>query len=237
MLEATAPSTVRQVPIEGVVITDAELDHSLGIVLLREARVLPIYATAAAQAILEYDSRVLPLTRTFSDVPLTTLPLDGTTPLNYRDGASSGLTVEAFEVPAGPPRFASHARAGHTVGLVLRESDGGRSCAFVPGCGAFDDRLRNRLSRVDALFFDGTFWSDDELIRLGIGERTARQLDHLPVGGPDGSLAALEALPCAHRIYTHINNTNPMLLEQSPERAAVDAAGITVGFDGLRLLL
>ena len=94
-------------------------------------------------------------------------------------------------------------------------------CAFVPGCGELTPALVDRLARPTSLLFDGTFWTDDELIALGIGNRTAREMDHLPIGGPGGSLEQLRALPCRHRVYTHINNTNPMLLEQSPERAAV----------------
>ena len=92
------------------------------------------------------------------------------------------------------------------------------------------------LSAVsDILLFDGTFWSDDELIEPGIGRRTARQMDHVPIAGPGGSLERLAALPCRHRIYTHINNTNPILLERSGERASVVRAGLAVGYDGWHL--
>src|SRR5205814_10492300 len=103
----------------------------------------------------------------------------------------------------------------------IREEATGAACAFVPGCGDLDSALLHDLARVDALLFDGTFWSDDELIAAGIGDRTARAMDHVPIDGPGGSLERLAALPCRHRVYTHINNTNPILLEQSLERAAV----------------
>ena len=228
------PATVRHVPIEGVVLTDAEIDHSLGIVLLREARYLPLYATEAVQSVLDADSRVLAVARAFSTVPWTVLPLDSEVELRHRDGASSGLSVEAFTVPAGPPQFALEAPEGHTVGLLLREPLHGRVCAIVPGCGALTPALLARLAQADILLFDGTFWSDDEPVALGISSRTAREMDHLPIGGPGGSLEQLAALPCRHRVYTHINNTNPVLLERSPERAAVVQAGLTVGYDGLQ---
>lgn len=231
------PSTIRHVPIEGVLLTDAEIDHTLGIVLLREARRLPVYATRAVQSILDRDSRVLPMTRAFSEVPVTDLPLNTPVPLCYRDGSASGLEVEAFPVAAGPPRFATRADEGHTVGFMIREPAGGTACAFVPGCGDLEAPLLTRLAEADALLFDGTFWADDELIALGIGERTARELDHLPIAGRGGSLERLTALPCPHRIYTHINNTNPILLDDSTERAIVTRAGITIGFDGLHLTL
>jgi pyrroloquinoline quinone biosynthesis protein B len=231
------PATVRHVPIEGVLLTDAEIDHSLGIVLLREAVHLPLYVTAAIQSVLDHDSRFLPVTRAFADVPVTELSLDVPTELHHRDGTPSGLHVEAFAVPAGPPRFASAAHEGHTVGLIVRDRDGGAACAFVPGCGDLTPSLLARLARVDILLFDGTFWQDDELVAVGISSRTAREMDHLPIAGPGGSLEQLAALPCRHRVYTHINNTNPILLEHSPERAAVVRAGVTVGYDGLHLTM
>lgn len=217
--------------------TDAEIDHTLGIVLLREAGHLSLYATRAVQSILDRDSCLLRVTRAFSDVSVTDLPMNTPVPLCYRDGSSSGLLVEAFAVPAGPPRFAVGEEEGHTVGFMLREESSGTRCAFVPGCGALDDALLTRLAEADALLFDGTFWSDDELIVLGISQRTARALDHLPIAGLGGSLEQIAALPCRHRVYTHINNTNPVLLDDSPERAIVMGAGITIGVDGLHLAL
>jgi pyrroloquinoline quinone biosynthesis protein B len=226
---------VRYVPLDGVLLTDAEIDHSLGIVLLREARHLPVYATAAVRSILECDSRLLAVTRAFSEVPVTELPLDTLVPITYRDGSPSGLAVSAFLVVADPPRFAAREDKGHTVGLMVHDTINGTRCAFVPGCGGLDAALVDRLAQADALFFDGTFWSDDELIAIGVGTRKARELDHVPIAGPGGSLERLATLPCRYRIYTHINNTNPILLERSAERAEVDRAGIVVGYDGLRL--
>jgi pyrroloquinoline quinone biosynthesis protein B len=221
------------VPVEGIVVTDAEVDHTLGIVLLREARHLQLYATAAVRAILERDSRILPVTQAFAEVRVTELPLDERVCLRYRDGTSSGLSVQPFAVPAGPPRFATESGAGHTVGLILSDEATGGICAFVPGCGDLDQRLLERLGATDLLLFDGTFWTDDELVTLGISDRSARDMDHLPVSGATGSLTRLSALSRPQKVYTHINNTNPMLLEVSPERATVERAGFEVGADGM----
>ena len=98
-------------------------------------------------------------------------------------------------------------------------------------------RLLDRLAGAELVLFDGTFWTDDELIALGIGQRTARAMDHLPVSGPDGSLEQLAALPARHKVYTHINNTNPMLIEDSPQRLEVERHGLVVGADGMRFTL
>jgi pyrroloquinoline quinone biosynthesis protein B len=157
--------------------------------------------------------------------------------LCYRDGGSSGLSVESFVVPAGPPRFTREEMPGHTVGLIVRDRATGGTCAFVPGCGELDPALLERLSGVDLMLFDGTFWTDDEMIRLGIGDRTARQMDHLPISGPGGSLERLATLPARQKVYSHINNTNPMLLEDSAERALVESRGLRVGADGMRFTL
>jgi len=233
-LPVAPPEGPRHVPVAGVVTTDAELDHTLGIVLLREGQRLRLYMTCAVRQVLERDSSILPVTRAFADVEVIELPSrGGPVPLTYAGGAASGLTVETFPVPAGPPRFASEELPGHTVGLVLRDGVTGGSCAFVPGCGGLDEALLARLDAATLVLFDGTFWTDDELIRLGIGDRTARQMDHLPVSGPDGSLERLSQLRARHRVYTHINNTNPMLVEDSPERALVERHGLLVGMDGM----
>ncbi|HZA97625.1 MAG TPA: pyrroloquinoline quinone biosynthesis protein PqqB [Gemmatimonadales bacterium] len=227
---------VRHVPIEGVALTDAELDHTLGILLLREARSLQLYATNPVRAILEQDSRILPVTRAFANTSVTPLPVGDQVQLCYRDGSPSGLFLESFLVPAGPPRFASGAEPGHTTGFLIRDATDG-SCAFVPGCGELTASLLEYLNTVDVLLFDGTFWRDEELIDLGISNRTARAMDHLPVSGAHGSLMQLAELTVPHKVYTHINNTNPMLLEDSSERAAVEQAGVTVGSDGMSFLV
>jgi pyrroloquinoline quinone biosynthesis protein B len=236
-LPVPTPEGSRHVPVEGIALTDAELDHTVGIVLLREARRLQLCATAAVIRMLEEDSRILPVTRAFAEVKVATMVPDAEVSLCYQDGDSTGLVVESFTVPAGPPRFARDDLPGHTVGLIIRDRATGGSCAFVPGCGDLDGSLLDRLAGAGLLLFDGTFWTNDELIRLGIGDRTARQMDHLPVSGPDGSLEKLAPLPVQHKVYSHINNTNPMLLEDSPERAVVERRGLRVGADGMRFTL
>jgi pyrroloquinoline quinone biosynthesis protein B len=231
------PEGSRHVPLEGVVLTDAELDHTVGIMLLREARHLQLCATPAVLQVLESDSRILPVTRAFAEVKVTAMTPGSRIPLCDRDGADAGLRIESFVVPAGPPRFATVDTPGHTVGVMVTDGATGASCAFVPGCGDLDSAMLDRLGRADLVLFDGTFWTDDELIRLGIGQRTAHEMDHLAISGPHGSLDRLSGLPSRHKVYTHINNTNPMLLEDSPERALVERRGLRVGADGMRFTL
>jgi pyrroloquinoline quinone biosynthesis protein B len=236
-LPVPAPTTMRHVPIEGILTTDAELDHTMGIALLREGRLLQLYSTRAVHEVLSQDSRIVPVTFAFARVKVTELALDASAPIHYHDGADSGLRVTPVAVAGDPPRFARRDLPGHTVGLFIEDTRSGGTLAFVPGCGALDDALLARLARADLLLFDGTFWTDDEMIRLGLSEHTALQMDHLPVSGTEGSLARLAGLPCRHRVYTHINNSNPMLIEDSQERRTVTQAGLLVGDDGMRFTL
>ncbi len=226
---------MRDVPVEAVVLTDAELDHSLGLLLLREGRALRLYATQAVTDVLEQDSRILPTVRAFASVSSVALPLDQEVVLHDRAGAPMGLTIEAFAVGGDAPRFASEDSIGSTVGLMIRDETR-VSAAYVPGCASVTPALIARIRSAGALLFDGTFWSDEELITLGISPSRARDMGHVPIGGPDGSLAALTTLePGPVVFYTHINNTNPILIEDSPERRIVEAAGAHVGLDGERL--
>jgi pyrroloquinoline quinone biosynthesis protein B len=215
--------------VEGIVTTDAELDHTLGLVLLREARALQLYATASVRNILECSSNILPVTGAFAAVTVTETGLHRRSELKYRDRTLSGIAVTPFPVPGDPPRFAPDAEPGHTVGLIVEDEATGGRMAFVPGCGELDSELQD----TDLLLFDGTFWSDDELVALGISERRAREMDHLPISGNGGSLSWLSSLQRPQTVYTHINNTNPILLEDSSERAEVEQRGLKVGFDGM----
>jgi pyrroloquinoline quinone biosynthesis protein B len=228
---------VRHVPVEGIVLTDAELDHTLGVTLLREGRLLQLIATPAVLRTIAEDSRILPVTQAFATVQLAEVALGESTPINYRDGSPSGLAVEMRAVRGDAPRFARKEEVGHTVAAFITDTVSGKTFAFVPGCGGLGPKLLSRLDDVDLLLFDGTFWTEDELIRLDISTRRASSMGHVPISGAEGSLAALSQLTCGQKVYTHINNTNPMLIESSPERAAVEAAGMVVGMDGMRFEL
>lgn len=228
---------LRYTPVEAIALTDAELDHTLGLALMREAGLLRVYATDAVERVLTEDSRLLETTRAFAVVEGERLPLDR--PIELRDGAGQplGLSVEAFAVAGDKPRFAKDSgdsRPGYVVGLLVSEPARGAVMAFVPGVGIVDAALLDRIARAKLALIDGTFWRDDELVALGIGPSTAREMDHVPIDGPGGSLGPLKRLASSMQVvYTHINNTNPILIEDSPERRVVESAGIKVGDDGM----
>ena len=126
-------------------------------------------------------------------------------------------------------------KSGNTVGARISS---GKSCFYyVPGCSQLDAEMRGRLADAELVFFDGTLWTDDELIASRTGSKTGRRMGHMPVGGDDGSLTALKSIGVRRLVYTHMNNTNPMLVEGSHEGAAVAAAGAEIGYDGMELTL
>jgi pyrroloquinoline quinone biosynthesis protein B len=218
--------------IAGCVLTDAELDHTAGLLLLREGGGYGIVSTPLVRRWL---SRHLSVNTILAERAWLDLPLDGPLELPLADSKSSGLRVRAFEVDRHVPRFIAEDTAsavGSVVGLHIEDANTGGKLVYVPCLARVSDRLRAETQGADALLLDGTFWSEDEPIRLGIGSRTAPEMGHLPVSGLQGSLAWLAELPVRHRVYVHINNTNPMLDERGPEWAMVHDGGVTVAADG-----
>ena len=154
--------------------------------------------------------------------------------------AVAGMEVELFAVPGKVPLYLERGEpqtaeeSGANVGVELRA--GGARLVFVPGAAALTPSLMQRLAQADVVMFDGTLFTDDEMIRNGSGSKTGRRMGHMPIDGVDGSLAALAGLS-ARRIYIHINNTNPVLIDGSPERRQVEAAGFEVAADGMEIAL
>jgi pyrroloquinoline quinone biosynthesis protein B len=229
------PERARQSAVAAVGLTDGEIDHTLGLLLLREAAAkLPVYAPAWVAALLEQDWPVYRVLEAYAGVDARPLPENE--PVVLRDGAARdlGLSCAAVPVARRPPRYARGAPPGaFDVGLRLEHPGTGAVLGYVPTAGAVDGAVRRIAAGADVLLFDGTFWSDDELRRAGVDAPTAREMGHLPIGGADGSLALLPALGAKRTVFVHINNTNPILDRASPERAQVEAAGIEIAEDGM----
>ncbi|HEX4253937.1 MAG TPA: pyrroloquinoline quinone biosynthesis protein PqqB [Streptosporangiaceae bacterium] len=223
----------RQVPLRAVLLTDAELDHTLGLLLLREGRGLDVYATEAVHEVLCHGTGLLRVLGAYCRVRWH--PVDpgagGEVPLG------GGLSYRAFDVPtAKRARFGPQDAAGRVVGYRFRQDGAqGATLVFLPCLPELTASIRAELDGCAALLVDGTCWQDDELIRLGLAGKTARDMGHLPISGPGGSLAELAPLPIGRTIYTHINNTNPILLEDSAERRTLAGHGFEVAADGLEL--
>jgi pyrroloquinoline quinone biosynthesis protein B len=227
----------RGTAIEAILLTDADLDHTLGLFTLREGSALTIYATATVQRALS-KGLALPAALAHYCRLEWREPARVLTPLLTADGQPSGLRYLAIPLEGKAPRYLGERgwpEPGYRVGYCFIDDQTAGCLLFLPGLATFEAHLEPYLFTCDALLLDGTFWSEHELEEQGVGTLTAGQMGHLPIGGPAGSLAYLTRLPIRHRIYIHINNTNPILVENSPQHAAVRAAGVEVGWDGQEL--
>ena len=233
-LAAERTDGIRGTPVAGVLLTDAEIDHTAGLLLLREASsALRVYGSDAVRGALTDGYPVLPMLAAYCGVQWHTLE-----PGRWLAIDGSSLEVKSFAVGGDAPRYLTAAGADvQASGLVFRDRATGGVLTYVPGLARLDDELLGRFEASTVVLVDGTFWRDDELVRLGISERTARQMGHVPLSGPDGTLEAFAALQRPRVILVHINNTNPVLLERSPEREAVLRAGVEVADDGLEIEL
>jgi pyrroloquinoline quinone biosynthesis protein B len=224
----------RTTPLEAVLLTDAELDHTLGLLLLREAPALTLYATAAVHATLCDGSGVLRTLERYCPVEWRAVVPGADVVL------ADGLSCRAFDVPTTKQnRFGAGVgpgiEHGRVVGYRLTDERSGGTLVYLPGVQALTAAVRAEIAGCDCLLIDGTCFRDDELIRLGLAGRTSREMGHLPLDGPDGSLAQLPALGAKRTIFVHVNNTNPILLDGTPERRAVEDSGMEVAMDGLEV--
>jgi pyrroloquinoline quinone biosynthesis protein B len=228
-LDAQPVGGVRAAPVAGVLLTDAEIDHTAGLLLLRESQTpLRIFGDASVERALRDGYPVLEILGRYCGAEWRSLEPGRTQPL-----AGSPLTVEPFRAGGDPPRYSDV--DVQASGFVFRA--GGAVVTYVPGLAAWDDGVVARAAASDLVLVDGTFWRDDELPRLGVTERRAQDMGHVPLSGPGGTLEVLKGLERPRKVLVHINNTNPILLEDSAERAEVVRAGVEVAYDGLEVEL
>jgi pyrroloquinoline quinone biosynthesis protein B len=219
----------RAVPLRAVALTDGELDHTLGLLLLREGGGLALHATEAVRDTLYDGTSLLRTLEAYCPVEWHPVVPDA-------DVRLGGLSYRAFDVPTTKrARFGTGEGKGRVVGYRVTDERGGRALVYLPGVQELTEEIRDRLADCACLLVDGTCWRDDELIRLGMAGKTAREMGHLPIDGPGGSLELLAPLPIERKIYIHINNTNPILLEDAPERRVVEERGMEVAVDGMEL--
>lgn len=232
------PGSLRNSPIAAVLLTGAEVDALMGLLHLRERHPFELWAAPPAQAVLDAN----PIFRALNPEVVTrrALPLDAAFDL-------LGLRVTAYPVPGKVPLFAEGAGfaadgaeapladSGEALGVAL--SAGGGTLHAIPGCAMMTPALRERLRGADTVLFDGTLFTDDEMIRLGAGPKTGRRMGHMPMTGEGGTLEAFAGLGLRRRIFLHVNNTNPALLADSPERAHLAAAGWEVAEDGMEIFV
>jgi len=228
---------LRDSPIAGVVLTSADIDQIAGLLSLRELQPFQLYCTSSLRRILQDNSMFGMLNRIPNQVAWSEIQPGQSLPLSTIEGTDSGIRCTALSLGTRYPAYVSRENAASLLpeealqGLIVESSSGGR-VAYLPAVPSVDDQLLKRLEIVDLLLFDGTFWSDDELIRVQGNGQTARQMGHIPVSGKDGSLCRLACLQRPRKVFIHINNTNPMLNESAAEYREMRSAGWELAEDG-----
>ena len=236
-LRDEVPNSVRSSPIAGVLLSDGEIDHTAGLMILRESdEPLQIYGTNAVRQGLTEGFSLLRVLKNYCGV--NWVNIEPGSKVNLSNNDDNGLEVEVFSLPSKPPKYMRSsvpAEGNWVVGFTFRDSGG--VVTYAPALAELSDSILERFENSDCILVDGTFWQDNELIGMGTSTRTARMMGHLPLSGDDGSLIRLSKLSSKRKIFTHINNTNPMLIANSTERKIVEAAGMEVAYDGLTIEL
>jgi pyrroloquinoline quinone biosynthesis protein B len=233
------PGRLRDSPIRAVLLTGGEVDNVAGLLSMRERQPFTIWATGRILKILDGNPIFEALDREI--VERRVMPLDRPVAIAGPEG-ELGINVCAFPVPGKVPLYLENRTSGdlsgdsdETIGLEI--SAGGRSFHYIPGCAKLTPQICRRIDGSDLLFFDGTLWSDDEMITTGVGSKTGRRMGHMSMSGPEGSIAALSHLRLRRKMFIHVNNTNPAMLLDSRQRAQLASAGWEVAADGTEIEL
>lgn len=229
----------RDSAIAAIVLVDGQVDHTAGLLMLREsAAPLPVWCTDNVHADLTGGHPIFGVLGHYCGVERRSITPDG---CEFSVDGVAGVSWRALPVPGKPAPYSPHREApvaGDNVALVLRDATTRRAAVYAPGLGEMEPALWQALEQAACVLIDGTFWSDDEMIALGVSRKRARDIGHLPQSGRGGMLEWLGRLPAAtRRILIHVNNTNPILDEDSPQHAELARRGIEVAWDGLEIEL
>jgi pyrroloquinoline quinone biosynthesis protein B len=240
-LAPDAAGGARSSPIRAVALTNGDVDHIAGLLNLRERQAFDIYASRRVLDVLRSNSIFEILAPDL--VRRVELPLGSPLPI-HGGGSSLGLTLEAFAAPGKVALYLEDVNApnlgtqeGDTLGLRVIEDATGKGFIYLPGCARLDAPLAERLRGADLVFCDGTLWSENEMLEQGLMPKTGSRMGHMNMSGPEGSIAAFAPLDVRRKVFIHINNSNPVLDANSPERAAAQAAGWSIGEDGMEFEL
>ena len=230
---------MRDTAIGAIVLCDGQVDHTTGLYMLREStHPWPLWCTDSTYADLTRGNPVLGVLAFFCGVDRRRIECDATA---FKIDGIEGVTWRALAVASKPAPYSPNRDspiAGDNLALVIEDDPSGRRVVYAPGLAALDGPVWNAMQSADCVLVDGTFWTDDEMIRLGISKKRATDIGHLPQSGPGGMLEGFGRLPATTRkILIHINNTNPILNEASPEAGELERLGIEVAWDGMEIAL
>lgn len=229
---------LRGTGIAAVLLVDSQIDHSTGLLMLREGCPFDVYTTDMVHEDLSSGFPVFAMLRSWEGgLSHHLLKTDGGA---TRIQGMPALQVTAVPVAGKAPPYSPHRHDPHlgdNVALFVEDLNSGGSLFYAPGLAGVDDTVVDYMLRADCLMVDGTFWREDEMIFAGVGTKLAREMGHLPQSGRGGMIELLQRFKDQRKILIHINNTNPILNEASPERAQLDAEGIEVAWDGMDLTI
>lgn len=235
------PKQPRHSPIAGILLNNGDMDHCLGLLSLRESHPLVAISTEAVRTGFTDNNVLYRTLQRFPDQVRWQIVRAGEEqPLRLPDGRDSGLVVTAVPVPGKRPLHLegiTSASPEDSVAFRIREQATGRTLTYASAVGGPSAGVEAAVAGADVVFFDGTFWAADELPSAGLGTKRAEDMAHWPVGGSGGSLGFLAGLPARRKLLIHINNTNPLLRENSQERQQLAAAGVELAHDGLEGVL
>ncbi|AWI78984.1 pyrroloquinoline quinone biosynthesis protein PqqB [Parazoarcus communis] len=229
---------LRDTAIAAIVLIDAQIDHTTGLYMLREHRQpWPVWCTPGVREDLSVGNPLFGVLGHYAGIDWHEVPLAGA----FSIERAAGLGFEALPLTSNAPPYSPHRdrpQPGDNIGVSLINTKNGKRVFYAPGLGEMEPHVWAAMERADCVLVDGTLWTDDEMIRLGASQKTSRAMGHLPQSGAGGMLEWLDRLPATTRkVLIHINNTNPILDEDSPQRASLSARGIEVAFDGMEIEL
>lgn len=233
--------TPRDSGIAAVMLMDAQVDHVTGLLMLREGKPLPLYCAPPVWNDLNTDLPLAPVLSHYCGLhwhPLETIG-DGPAMYPVHVPGIDGVRFTPLALSSKPPPYSphrAHPQVGDNIGLLIENLASGRSLFYAPGLGAIEPQVDAAMRQADCVLVDGTFWHADEMIRHGFSRKSAADMGHLPQAGEGGMIAALDGLAC-RKILIHINNTNPILDDDSAQRAILTRHGIEVAVDGMEIAL
>ncbi len=224
----------RHTGIHGILLADSQIDHTTGLLFLREGCPLTVYCTDMVAQDLSTGFPIFVMLQSWDGgVNHTTVPIDGTA---FHVGDIEEISITAVPLVGKAPPYSPHRHdphVGDNVGYLIEDTRSQASLLYAPGLGQMSSALLDMMGGADCVMVDGTFWSEDEMQRAGVGTKLASEMGHLPQSGDEGMLSWLSKIQGPRKILIHINNTNPILIETSPERKLVEESGVEVAYDGM----
>ena len=229
---------IRDTGLVGIILIDAQIDHTTGLLMLREGtQKREIYCTDMVKNDLTSGNPLFNILGHYCGVNWHQVPIDGQ---SFEIPGAANLRFTAFPLKSKAPPYSQHrydSHVGDTIGVRVEDTRTGKNLFYAPGLGEIEPHLPPLFENADCVMVDGTFWTNTEMIDLGLMDKTARDIGHLPQSGAGGMMEVLSGFAKPRKVLIHINNTNPILNEDSPERAQLGAAGIEVSYDGMEISL